>query len=265
MLEPRQPDPLPSRYASGRRTRPEGLHFGVASSIHEVVTAWRLVYSAYRQTGLINPNIHRVFTFPALMGHNTLVISGAISGVTVSTLSTALDPAICGQLDSRLVRPLPIADVFGAELAQLRASGARVMELALFADRRVHLARAVEAMIELARIAFGFAQVHDVTDLVIAVPETNAPFYSRYFGFVPWTNGLARVPGLNRPVVGLRCPLSQLRHQQSEHPILRYFLADPVPPETFARRLLLQPGLSANPVDNYLNDLAELRRLSATG
>src|SRR4051794_7035611 len=108
-----------------------GLNFYVARTLDDVLEAWQLVYIAYRGVGLVDANPYELHTMPQAVGAQTLVVTGCLGPLSVSTLSVYLDPP----------GGLPLDSVYKDELAGLRGEGRRIMEVGLFGDRRDHLNR----------------------------------------------------------------------------------------------------------------------------
>ena len=160
--------------ASGDRSVQAGeLSFDVARTIEDVAQAWQLVYRAYLRTGLIHANPTRIHTVPQAIGRNTVVVCGRVYGRIVSTLSGYVDGP----------QSLPLDSVYAAQLDALRAAGCRLMEVGLFADRRLHLERSREAILELMRYVCYFGVHAGATDAVIGVHPHHAAYYTRLLGF----------------------------------------------------------------------------------
>ena len=127
------------------RTAPNGLFFGVAENTDQVVQAWELVYRSYVRTGLIDPNQSRIHTVPQAVGPNTAVVRGCLSELVICTLSSYLDGP----------DGLPLDAVYHDQLQAMREQGKVPLELGLFADRREHLYRSIDALLELMRFGIG--------------------------------------------------------------------------------------------------------------
>ncbi|MCC7192600.1 MAG: hypothetical protein IT444_07445 [Phycisphaeraceae bacterium] len=203
-----------------------GLTFSVARNLDEVTAAWRMVYMAYRRSGLIEPNAYRIHTAPQAVGPHAAVISAQIGEVTVSTLTAFADGPV----------GLPLDRVYEAELKAFRAEGRSLMEVGLFADRRIELHRTAESLFELMRYAFYYGLRTKVTDFVIGVHPRHARFYTRAFGFEA-IGGTRTYPAVNhRPVVLLRGDLDAKLKLTPLHPALDYFVNNPVPTTLFDER-----------------------------
>lgn len=226
-----------------RPTPSSGLAFSVARNLDEVMAAWRMVYMAYRRSGLIEPNSFRIHTAPQAVGPHAAVISAHIGEVTVSTLTAFADGPV----------GLPLDRVYEAELKALRAAGRSLMEVGLFADRRIELHRTAESLFELMRYAFYYGLRTKVTDFVIGVHPRHARFYTRAFGFEP-VGGTRTYPAVNhRPVVLLRGDLDAKLKLTPLHPALDYFVNNPVPTALFDDRFpFAHPDIAGSIVEQFL-------------
>lgn len=223
------PDPNASTPAAARLPQEQiatGLSFRIARNLEEVTAAWRMVYMAYRRAGLIESNPYRIHTAPQAIGRHVAVIGACMGPITVSTLTAFADNA----------NALPLDRVYQMELTELRQQGRRLMEVGLFADRRIQISRTAEALFQLMRYAFYYALQCEVTDFVIGVHPRHARFYTRAFGFEPM-GALKNYPAVNnRPVVLLRGDLEDKLKLRPLHPALDYFVKNPVTPENFESR-----------------------------
>lgn len=234
---------------------PAGLNFQVARTLDEVLAAWEIVYQAYRDIGLIDPNQYRIHTAPQAIGSHVAVTAGVINGLTVSTLTVMADNP----------QGLPLDRVYAGELTSLRNNGHKLMEVGLFADRRRQLSRSAEALLQLMRYAFYFGVSQGVTDFVIGVHPRHSRFYIRSFGFEPV--GTARTyPAVNNnPVMLLKGDL-HAKLTARKHPALEYFMANPVPVELFDERFRFRPEQTADTrLANYLRERAKAASMAQTG
>lgn len=208
-----------------------GLTFRVARSLDDVLSAWQMVYTAYRRKELINPNPYRIHTAPQALSPHTAVIMGCLGPLTVSTLTAYVDsPA-----------GLPLDRVYPEELQGLRGQGRTLLEVGLFADRRKHLARTAEALFQLMRFAFYFGLQLGMTDFVIGVHPRHARFYVRALGFDYWGDEKTYAAVRDHPVVLLRGDIREKISRKPLHPALDYFQKNPVSQETFDQRFSFEP------------------------
>ena len=138
-----------------------------------MVEAWGLVYRSYVHAGLIQPNQAGIHTVQQAIGSNTAVICGRLDGLTVSTLTAYLNGP----------DGLPLDAVYQDELQTLRDDGKVLLELGLFADRRGHLQRSVDALLELMRFGTYFGVRVGATHGVIGVHPRHVDFYTRLLAF----------------------------------------------------------------------------------
>lgn len=157
-----------------KESRKLGLHYRAARTPDEVADAWNLVHDAYVRAGLIEGNPYQIHTYPRVLDDEFVVIIGEIQGVIVSTLSAYVGDC----LDS-----LPLESIFGYEIQTLRQEGRRLLELGLFADRRQHIFRSFDSLLELMRYTTYFGLTQGCTDAVIGVHPEHVGFYKRILGF----------------------------------------------------------------------------------
>ncbi len=237
----------------------EGLRFEVAASLAQVIAAWELVYTAYRRAGLVEANPYHLHTSPHMISEHTAVIIASIHQLPISTLTTTIDY-------ERLPGTLPLDRVFEAELNDLRAGGARLLEIGLFADRRKHLARSAESLFELMRYAFFFGMHHDVTDFLIGVHPRHTKFYIRAFGFEPVGDVKEYAAVKNHPVVLMRGEVAKGLARTNLAPAVKYAFENPVPAETYEHRFRLRPeAIAGSPVMAFLNHKRSDNRMSKAG
>lgn len=208
-----------------------GLIYRVADNLEDVVSAWEMVYQSYRRKDLISPSPHRLHTAPQAISHDTAVILGSLSSLTVTTLTAMADGP----------KGLPLDRVYEDELAKLRSQGRTLVEVGLFADRRKHLARTAEALFQLMRYAFFYGLERGMTDFVIGVHPRHARFYIRALGFDYL--GAERVyPAVNdRPVVLLRGDIEARLKCNPLHPALDFFVKNPLDADVFRHRFEFKP------------------------
>jgi len=208
-----------------------GLRFRPAGSPSEVLDAWQLVYQSYQRIGLIGPNPAAVHTVPHALQDRAVVICGRIRSLTVSTISGYLDLPDRG---------LPLDAVYPDELAELRADGRTLMEIGLFADRREHIERSIEALLELMRQVCYFGVTQGATDGVIGVHPHHAAFYIRMLGFERIGEEKNYSLVNDNPVILLRLDWYEKIRQIKPPRGLRYFRDNPLAADAFAGRVSLQ-------------------------
>jgi len=220
-----------------------GLNFYVARTLEDVLEAWQLVYVAYRRSELIDANPYELHTMRQAVGPQTVVVTGCLGPLSVSTISGYTDgPA-----------GLPLDSVYPDELKQLRASGRRLAEVGLFGDRRDHLNRSAEGLFELMRFAFFYGIHNKVDDAVIGIHPDHAAFYERFFGFERIGEPRDYPTVKNNPVVPLRW---DFRTKPKLDPIpkgLRYFAENQLPARVFEHRFQFEEAqVAASPIAQFL-------------
>jgi N-acyl amino acid synthase FeeM len=211
--------------------RGSGLDFRVATSLDEVIAAWKLVYRAYLRAGLIPPNAQEIHTNPGVIQQGTAVVVGMLGGEVCATISAYLDSP----------DGLPLDAVYATELAELRAKGHRLVEVGLLADRRAKLSRSLEATLRLMKSAYFWGLLNGMTDIIVGVHPHHSGFYQRIFGFqvvgeestCPWVNGA--------PVVPLRLKLEMVERSNTAPRGLRYFMNEPLELSEFDGRFIPDP------------------------
>ncbi len=202
-----------------------------------------MVYTAYLESALIDPNLCRLHTAPQAVNDKSVVIIGCIRGMTVTTLTAMGDQS----------NGLPLDRVYQAEMDKMRGEGRALVEVGLFADRRKELARNTETLFQLMRFAFYYAR-WNYTDVVIGVHPRHARFYARSIGFdiIGPTRNYPAVN--NRPVTLLRLNIQEKLNLDSPPAGLKYFKNNPVEAEVFQNRCMFLPNrLAGSELGQYLN------------
>ncbi len=170
-----------------------GFEFKVADTPEERRDAFRLVYDSYLQTGLAEPNPHRVRVTPYHLLTTTHIFVARYQGEVVSTLS------LIG--DSRL--GLPMESVYGREIHRRRALGLSISEVSCLADRRSNRRDFLTVFCNLSRVMAQFARRQGYDQLLVVCHPKHSAFYIRYLGFEVM-GGLTECPHvLNKPAVAL--------------------------------------------------------------
>ncbi len=208
-----------------------GLSFSVAQTADDVLGAWQLVYNSYRRQGLIGVNAFQLHSCVHAFTDRSAVVIGRLGPVIVTTLTAILDTPL----------GLPLDRVYPTELAHLRQQGRRLMQIGLFGDRRKHLARTAEALVELMRFVYAYAQLCQATDVLIAVNPRHVQFYGGAFGCTQ--QGLGGIdPSLNHhPAALLRCDIAAVSALKQRPPALAFAADHPVDPGGFAARFPFTP------------------------
>lgn len=228
--------------SSQKRLPESGLSFSVASSLNEIIAAWRLVYQRYVGNGLICPNPYGLHTVEQTIYSDTSVVVGALDDQVVSTLTIMHDND-----------GLPLDSVYGNELNALRDEGRQLLEVGLLADRRDKMSRCISAIFQLIRFPYFNAKLSG-RDMLAGVHPHHAGFYQRTIGFEPW--GPAKeYPRVNRqPVVLLRVNIDEVLTRKKLPKATAMFEANPLPTDAFDQRYSLNHNrISGTPIGAYLS------------
>jgi len=221
-----------------------GLNFYVARTLDDVLEAWQLVYVAYRRTELIDSNPFELHTMRQAVGPQTVVVTGCLGPLSVSTIS--------GYMDSPA--GLPLDSVYPDELSQLRGTGRRLAEVGLFGDRRDHLNRSAEGLFELMRFGYFYAMHGGADDIVIGIHPDHAPFYKRFFAFEQIGEARSYPTVKNNPVIPLRMDIRKVSALDPLPKGLRYFSENELPARVFANRYNFDEGqVASSPIAQFLN------------
>ena len=237
-------NPEPTQNPSTIEQHP-GLGFDVARDADSVIDAWGLVYRAYLSAGLIHSNQSKIHTVTQSIQQDTAVIVGRIGEMAVSTISAYMDGP----------KGLPLDAVYHEELSALRRSGRKLAEFGLFADRRQHLFRSIDALLELIRYATYFALSCDATDGVIGVHPHHANFYTRLIGFEPAGDVKEYETVKNNPVTLLRIDWGKVKAMAKPPRGMRYLTANVVEPDFFADRYRFDPSdMGGTAIDRFFSE-----------
>jgi hypothetical protein len=142
----------------------------VAGSAEERARAWGLVYRVYLQKEYAAPNAQRLWygLHDALPGTTTLLVERGAEPVASLTLV----------FDSPL--GLPADQVYGPELAALRAAGRRPCEVVSLVSTEPELRRGAEVTKHLFKLAYLAARrLSEATDFLITINPRHVSFYRR--------------------------------------------------------------------------------------
>lgn len=220
-----------------------GLRYDVARSLDDVIEAWRLVYAVYRRAGLIDRNAAELHCVPHAIGTDSVVAIGRIESLVVNTLSAYHDGP----------QGLPLDSVYRRELDWLRRQGRSLIEVGLFADRREHLYRSIEAVMSLMRLSTYFGVHTGATDAVIGVHPHHAAFYCRMLGFTQIGDEKSYETVNHKPVVLLH--LNWVEATSAVKPCrgIRQFVENPVETGYFNDRVdLTWEAVADSPIGRRL-------------
>jgi hypothetical protein len=198
--------PYASRFASARRIssppprHESGFTTELARDLYDVEDALRLVYNAYRKTGLIQENEYELRATKYHLLPTSNIFLARDNGEVLGTLTLVRD-GLYG---------LPMEDIFADEIAQRREQGIRMAEVSCLADAghgKSHmLAVVVQLMSHMAQFALG----NGVRELVIAVHPHHMGFYERFAGFEVIGEQRSYGAVCNNPAVALAVDLTTI-------------------------------------------------------
>lgn len=217
----------------------------------ELDEVYRLVYESYRQREYLpeHPCKMRMTLFNALPEAVTFL--GMYQGQVIATVSLIPDsPA-----------GLPMEEIYADKIAELRASGRRMAEVTMLADRRLDIRRTLPLLLELMKLIFDYGRrVLQATDLCITINPRHDEFYRRYLLFEDLGTLRAYPSVQNHPAIARRLNLENVRAKCENHSLLmRVFFENPTPESVFAERY----RLGAEDVEYYAERLPIVSEASA--
>ena len=225
------------------------MTFDVATTVSEVMEGWGVVYKAYAETGLIDPNPYRLHTALSAVGPDTAVIVGRAGGKAVSTASSIADGP----------HGLPLDCVYREELDEIRAPGRRIVEIGLLADhhREEDGGDSASCVFESMRLAFHFVRYLGATDFVCGMHPRRARLYSRIFGFTPLGTPRTYSSVKNHAVILMHGTVEHAEQCHARYRATDYFMKNPVAAEVFDRRYRFDAAsLQASALGRYLRYLS---------
>jgi hypothetical protein len=224
----------------------QGVSVRPAASRDELESAYRLVYSSYRQRGYVEENSAgvRLTLHNALPGTVTFVC--VLRGEVIATVSMVPDSAV----------QLPMDSIYHAELQELRDAGRKPAEVTMLADRREDPVRALPMLKELMKRVFDYATlVEDTTDLCIAVNPRHERYYRQHLLFTPFGEPKSYPSVRGHPAVAERLDLKTVAQRCKENEELRkQFLTNRTPLEVFRGRY----QMTLEDLEYFFSDLTPL-------
>jgi hypothetical protein len=223
------PDPVGPATRLGNRLRIRRLPLReaaippvrIAHRRQDLLSAFKLVYSAYLTTGLVRPNRYEMRATPYhLLSTTDVIISTAPSpDRVVCTLSLVGD----GELG------LPIESAFPAEVAHLRRQGRSLGEVTSLADLREVESTGMSPLLKAMGLMAQRARYRGIEDLLITVHPHHVQFYKRFIGFEQIGDTRPYGSVLDNPAVPLLLDLTAL---SVNHPrAYQRFFGEPFPAE----------------------------------
>jgi len=202
----------------------------IAQRREELRAAFHLVYEAYVQSGLAEPNPHQIRVTPFQLLPTTEVFVAVDRDRVVCTLSLVRD----GELG------LPMEAIYGNEVACRRAEGLHLAEVSCLADISCVVGkgkvwkRSLPTVIRLMAFMAQCAKRREVDQLLIAVHPRHAAFYQRFAAFDPIGEEKTYHTVCDNPAVALALDLNRA---PVCHPVLyEKFFGMPFPEETMRCR-----------------------------
>jgi hypothetical protein len=135
--------------------------------------AFRCVYKAYLDAGLIEPNGLGLRVTPHQLLPTSEILAAVLRQEVISTLTLVQDGAL----------GLPAESLYEDEVQQRRLAGLTLAEVTCLADRRKDFRRRFRVLFRLMCLVIQTAAQRGVDELLIAVHPRHAAFYQRRFGF----------------------------------------------------------------------------------
>lgn len=174
--------------------------YKVADTQHERAAAFRLLHDVYVEEGLMHPNRFQMRVMPHHLLPTTAVFVAVEAGQVVATLSLVGD----GRLG------LPLEEVYGREVEELRRPSTWLGEVSALATSRLSATTGLEVVVGLMRLMAQFSRRHGLDHLLVAVHPRHARFYRRSMGFNAM-GGEKPYPAVrHRPAVALHLDLSRV-------------------------------------------------------
>jgi hypothetical protein len=200
------------------RTSIANVRFQVATSHHDRLRAFALVYERYREAGLIESNPFKIRVTPYHLEPTTTVFVGSSEEEVFCTVTLVGDGR----------RGMPMEAIFPAEVCEKRNEGLSLAEVSCLAFR-VGLSRSESwsLFLGLNRLLAQFARRNGIDALVIATHPRHLPIYQRMMGFVQ-IGGARTYPSVcNNPAVAACLDFSEAdRHHP---PAWDAIFARPIP------------------------------------
>lgn len=192
----------------GKKVLPEttgDISYRIAATRQEREAAFRLVYASYLRSGIGERNRYCMRVTPYHLLPTTATFVAECRGEVVFTMSLVADGAL----------GVPMENVYGEEVADMRRRGLRIGEVSCLADRRASMVRFFPVFLRTSRLLVQYAHREGLDGLVIAVHPKHARFYRRYFDF-RLIGGQKDYPCVrNRPAVALWMEFARLARERS--------------------------------------------------
>jgi hypothetical protein len=151
----------------------DGVTYKVADCREEREAAFRLVYEAYTQAGLMEANQYRMRVTPYHLLPTTDVFVAIHRSDVISTLSLIGD----GEMG------IPMESIYGEEVREMRDRHVHFGEVSCLADRRHDVVDFLPVFVSLSGLAVQHARHNGMDQLLIVVHPRHERFYGRLLGF----------------------------------------------------------------------------------
>ncbi len=223
--------------------------YKTARSRNEWEAAFRIVYDAYVESGLITANDYGMRVTPYHLIPTTQVFVACRNESVVGTLSLVEDSRWGVPLDS----------VFPRQVQKLRDEGYRFGEVTCLADRGTPSRCALTVVMKLMGLMAQFASRHGVQKLIIGVHPRHAGFYERLAAFESTGPTKAYPAVKNHPVIPMVLDLENVQWNNPQaHE--RFFGVD-FPEDSFETRSLdvtFRRQLSTIVKETYSDEACEI-------
>ncbi len=207
----------------------EEITYRIATREWERAAAFNLVYEAYVQSGLIEPNIFQMRVTPFHLLPTTNVFIAVHHDQVVGTVTLIGD----GEMG------LPMDCIYDQEVNQLRDQGYSVGEVSCLAHRRQNVKQTLPLFVQMTRLMAQHARHSGMDQFLIAVHPRHAQFYMRFMGFEQVGEERSFPSVRNNPAVA--CALNFPRIDVERPACYSQFFGTPLPDDE------LQPA----PMDFY--------------
>lgn len=226
--------------------------YKMAEDRQEREGAFRLVYDAYRRSGLLGPNAYGMRVTPHHLLPTTEVFIGVRGREIVCTATLIMDGAL----------GLPMEAIYEQEVASLRAQGISLAEVSGLADRRQNLSRSCAMLIHLTRLVAQYARYNGVEQCLIAVHPRHARFYERCLCYER-LGGVKAYPMVrDNPAVAMRFDFACLDRARPEY--YDQFFGETIPEQALRPRpMSLAERLYFAPVTQLSGAYSGFRRIPA--
>ncbi len=193
------------------------ISYRIASTQYERMAAFNLVYEAYVETGLIEPNRFQMRVTPFHLLPTTNIFIAVYQGEIIGTVTLIGD----GELG------LPMEGIYGNEVNELRRQGYSLGEVSCLAHRRQQVKQTLPLFVQMTRLMAQHSRHNGMDQFLIAVHPRHAQFYMRFMGFEQ-IGDLRSFPSVrNNPAVA--CALNFPRIDVERPACYNQFFGTPIP------------------------------------